>query len=133
MKGKSETDEEMVARILGDAIKQRRTAAKLSQGKLGDYLGVSFQQVQKYELGTNRLPVVYLVKLARLFKCTLNDFVSDAFEQVSQPVPRGRVKNYLLVPLDDENEKARPYTGRSIDEVSEKLTIVKVTRSKKSR
>jgi transcriptional regulator with XRE-family HTH domain len=36
-------------------MKQRREACELSQTQLGEKLGVSFQQVQKYERGTNRL------------------------------------------------------------------------------
>jgi transcriptional regulator with XRE-family HTH domain len=42
-------------RHIGNRIKQRRLALKMSQEKLGDALGITFQQVQKYERGTNRV------------------------------------------------------------------------------
>jgi DNA-binding transcriptional regulator YiaG len=38
-------------RFVGGRIKQRRKALKMSQGELGKQLGVTFQQVQKYERG----------------------------------------------------------------------------------
>ena len=40
---------------VGSAIRVRRKAMKISQTDLADGLGVSFQQVQKYERGTNRV------------------------------------------------------------------------------
>lgn len=40
---------------IGNRIRQRRMLAGLSQDKLADQLGLTFQQVQKYEKGTNRI------------------------------------------------------------------------------
>lgn len=40
---------------IGERIKEARLAVKMSQDQLGTRLGVSFQQVQKYERGTNRV------------------------------------------------------------------------------
>ena len=42
-------------RYFGERIKEARLAAKLSQAGLGELIGVSFQQIQKYERGTNRV------------------------------------------------------------------------------
>ena len=42
---------------VGQRIKQRRKALSISQEKLGEALGVSFQQIQKYEKGINRVSV----------------------------------------------------------------------------
>jgi transcriptional regulator with XRE-family HTH domain len=41
--------------LVGTRIKQARHAAKVSQTELGQALGVTFQQVQKYEKGSNRV------------------------------------------------------------------------------
>ena len=41
--------------MVGTRIKQARHAAKVSQTELGEALGVTFQQVQKYEKGSNRV------------------------------------------------------------------------------
>src|ERR1700749_3125572 len=49
---------------LGDRIRRRRRELGLSQSALGGRLGITFQQVQKYENGTNRVSATMLVKLA---------------------------------------------------------------------
>jgi transcriptional regulator with XRE-family HTH domain len=49
---------------LGTRLRLARLTAKISQAELGDQLGVSFQQVQKYEKGTNRVSAIRLEQLA---------------------------------------------------------------------
>jgi transcriptional regulator with XRE-family HTH domain len=51
-------------KALGEKIRTRRVAAGISQEALGDVLGVSFQQVQKYEKGVNRVSAVRLGQIA---------------------------------------------------------------------
>jgi transcriptional regulator with XRE-family HTH domain len=46
---------QQIDKIIGRNIRIRRLAKKMSQTQLGEKLGVSFQQVQKYENGTNRV------------------------------------------------------------------------------
>jgi transcriptional regulator with XRE-family HTH domain len=43
-------------RYVGERIREARLSNKMSQTKLGELLGVSFQQIQKYETGKNRAP-----------------------------------------------------------------------------
>jgi transcriptional regulator with XRE-family HTH domain len=50
--------------ILGNVIKRHRKAAGLSQSELGQAAGVTFQQIQKYESGQNRISVSRLFQLA---------------------------------------------------------------------
>lgn len=50
---------------IGTRIRLRRTQIGLSQTKLGDALGITFQQVQKYEKGTNRISVGRLNQIAQ--------------------------------------------------------------------
>ena len=52
-------------------IRTRRIAFGLSQAALGEKLGVSFQQIQKYEGGTNRLSAARLFELCRVLKVPL--------------------------------------------------------------
>ena len=51
-------------REIGARIRARRRQLGLSQGELADQLGVSFQQVQKYERGTNRVAASTLAAIA---------------------------------------------------------------------
>jgi transcriptional regulator with XRE-family HTH domain len=50
---------------IGKRLRQARVAAGLTQTELGVYLGISFQQVQKYEKGRNRIGGGRLYKIAR--------------------------------------------------------------------
>jgi transcriptional regulator with XRE-family HTH domain len=54
---------------VGARIRARRQALRMSQMTLAEQLDVSFQQVQKYERGANRLSASMLVKTARALKC----------------------------------------------------------------
>jgi transcriptional regulator with XRE-family HTH domain len=51
-------------RDLGRNLRVARNAAGKSQGQIAEYLDVSFQQIQKYENGMNRIPVDSVVSLA---------------------------------------------------------------------
>lgn len=53
MAGKSASDFDV---RLGQRLREARIAAGLSQSEVGRFIGVSFQQVQRYERGVNRLP-----------------------------------------------------------------------------
>jgi transcriptional regulator with XRE-family HTH domain len=54
--------------LVGRNIRIRRFAAGMSQTELADRLGVSFQQVQKYEKGINRISGGRLVRAAKIFR-----------------------------------------------------------------
>lgn len=50
---------------VGSRIRLRRTMLGMSQEKLGESLGITFQQIQKYEKGTNRIAVSTLLDICR--------------------------------------------------------------------
>lgn len=53
---------------VGNRIRLRRSFLRVSQEKLGQHLGVSFQQVQKYEKGSNRIGAGQLFNIAKVLK-----------------------------------------------------------------
>jgi len=59
---------------VGSRVRLRRQLMKLSQEKLGDALGVTFQQVQKYERGANRIGASRLFSLANVLDVPVNFF-----------------------------------------------------------
>lgn len=65
---------------VGKRLRQRRTLLGMSQEKLGELLGLTFQQVQKYERGTNRIGSSRLFRLA----CILDVPVSYFFEGLQE-------------------------------------------------
>jgi transcriptional regulator with XRE-family HTH domain len=63
---------------LGERIRRRRRELGLSQSVLGGRLGITFQQVQKYENGTNRVSAVTLTKLADALSLPVTELLQDA-------------------------------------------------------
>lgn len=63
---------------VGKRVRTRRMLIGLSQEKLGDALGVTFQQVQKYEKGSNRISASRLQGIARLLDVPVAYFFEDA-------------------------------------------------------
>lgn len=59
---------------VGNRIRVRRSFLKLSQEKLGERLGVSFQQIQKYEKGVNRIGAGQLFEIAKFLGVEPNFF-----------------------------------------------------------
>ena len=65
-------------RELGLNIRAARSASGKSQSDVAEHIDVSFQQVQKYENGTNRIPVDRLVSLADYLEVPLSQFVAPS-------------------------------------------------------
>src|SRR3954471_877976 len=63
--------------IVGTRVRQRRTLLGMSQEKLGEAIGLTFQQVQKYERGTNRISASRLFGLARVLEVPVSYFFDD--------------------------------------------------------
>ena len=73
-----------VERAFGARIRMARVAAKMSQNDLGQAVGISFQQIQKYELGKDRVSVGNLQRIADALGLHPGSFFND-----DMPVPVG--------------------------------------------
>jgi transcriptional regulator with XRE-family HTH domain len=62
---------------IGKLIREMRKAAGMSQMRLADKIGVSYQQVQKYEKGTSKLSVPRLIQIAEVFSVPVTAFLED--------------------------------------------------------
>jgi transcriptional regulator with XRE-family HTH domain len=60
---------------IGQNLKQIRKARKVSQGRLAEALGITFQQIQKYENGTNRISVSRLIAISQVLDAPVLDFL----------------------------------------------------------
>ena len=67
---------------VGKMVRARRKAIGMSQTELAETLGITFQQVQKYELGSNRISASKLYEAARTLKVEISTFFEglDALE-----------------------------------------------------
>ena len=62
---------------VGSRLRQRRTLLGMSQGKLGDMVGLTFQQIQKYEHGVNRIGASRLYDMSRVLDVQISYFFED--------------------------------------------------------
>ena len=62
---------------LGNKLKLRRLALGLTQTKVAKAINVTFQQIQKYEKGTNGVSSIRLLQLANYLKVPVNYFFED--------------------------------------------------------
>lgn len=63
---------------VGSRVRLRRTLLGMSQEKLGEAIGLTFQQVQKYERGANRIGSSRLYELSRVLDVPVSFFFDDA-------------------------------------------------------
>jgi transcriptional regulator with XRE-family HTH domain len=67
-----------IDRHVGSRVRMRRVLVGMSQEKLGDSLGLTFQQVQKYEKGTNRIGASRLQQIAKILQVPVSFFFEGA-------------------------------------------------------
>ena len=63
---------------VGSRVRMRRMMLSMSQEKLGDALGLTFQQVQKYEKGTNRIGASRLQQISQILQVPVSFFFEGA-------------------------------------------------------
>lgn len=73
---------------VGKRIKIRRSFLCLSQEKFADLLGITFQQVQKYEQGQSRVGSSRLWDISKILNTDVNYYFEDMPEDVSRQAPR---------------------------------------------
>ena len=73
---------------VGGRVRLRRTLLGLSQEKLGEAIGLTFQQVQKYERGANRIGASRLLDLSRVLDVPVGYFFDDMSDDVAARSPR---------------------------------------------
>lgn len=67
---------------VGSRVRLRRTLLGLSQERLGEALGLTFQQVQKYERGSNRIGASRLVRIADILDTAPEWFFDEMPEEI---------------------------------------------------
>jgi transcriptional regulator with XRE-family HTH domain len=63
---------------VGSKVRMRRMMMSMSQEKLGDALGLTFQQVQKYEKGTNRIGASRMQQISNILQVPVSFFFDGA-------------------------------------------------------
>jgi transcriptional regulator with XRE-family HTH domain len=106
----AQNDPDPVDVQIGARVRNRRKALGLSQTELGHRIGVTFQQVQKYERGVNRISGSTLVRVAKGLETTVGILVGEpeaeaegdeakalvrAFSGIQDPKLRGAVVEFV--------------------------------------
>lgn len=99
---------------VGARVRLRRTLMGMSQEKLGESIGLTFQQVQKYERGANRIGASRLYDLSRVLDVPVSFFFDDMNESVQSASPlavaRGSIGLAEEAPGFDSDPMARRET-----------------------
>lgn len=90
---------------VGSRVRMRRMTMGISQEQLGDHLGLTFQQIQKYEKGQNRIGAGRLYRIAQVLNVSVNFFyeglpgpeAADGHD-VPRHDPDATVKAFLVSP-----------------------------------
>lgn len=106
---------------VGQKIKIRRRAIGMSQQTLGNALGITFQQVQKYEKGTNRVGASRLAHVANVLGVTISYFFPDQKEGINGS--EDSVHDDTIIRFLSTNE------GRDLNRAFARIEAIQVKRS----
>lgn len=96
---------------VGKRLKQIRTLRRMSQTDVAKRLNLSFQQIQKYEIGSNRIAASRLFELSRILDVPTSYFFEGIAEDET-PAPRDNGIDIVnaLAAIEDEKIKSRIVT-----------------------
>ena len=106
-----------IDRLVGSRVRLFRTAQGLSQTNLAQDLGITFQQVQKYENGTNRISASRLFDISRLLGVSVTELYGDA-QDIALGTAPGAVG---VVPSLLDHKIIRALAGIDDDRVKRKV------------
>ena len=121
---------DIVDKFVGNKIKERRKTLKLSQSKLAELMGLSYQQIQKYESGTNKVTVKRLMQLANVMNVPATYFYEgvkleeDAIgEAIDSDVLRTDRTNPINILLVEDNASDEILLRKAVEDCGEQANI----------
>jgi len=87
MRTKNMSEPDPIDVYVGSRVRMRRTLLGKSQTNIGEALGLTFQQIQKYERGANRISSSKLYKLSKLLKIPVVYFFEEIPDQLKRDMP----------------------------------------------
>lgn len=97
---------------VGKKLKQARTLRRFSQTDVAQHLGLSFQQIQKYEIGSNRIAASRLFELAQILEVPTSYFFEGLHDNANNAPgvdPSMQIVTALAA-IKDENVRSRIVT-----------------------
>lgn len=108
---------------VGSRIRLRRTSLGFSQGTLGEGLGITFQQVQKYEKGTNRVGAGRLQRISELLGVSVSFFFENNPGALKEMGARTMIVQSELV-SHDSVALAKAFLAIDDDRVRQKVLML---------
>jgi transcriptional regulator with XRE-family HTH domain len=84
-----------IDKYFGDKLRARRMMIGMSQDDLAKSLGLSFQQIQKYEKGANRISAAMMVRLAEILEVDIGYF----YDAIPKTKRNGEIETPALIEL----------------------------------
>ena len=91
---------------LGASVKARREGLRITQAEMGGAIGVTFQQVQKYERGTNRIAASTLGRIARALNTSASELMGETI-QSGDPDARAMLIEWAKLTRDQRQAMLR--------------------------
>jgi len=117
MKTRASSRDAIIDKKIGATIRVQRLKLGMSQSELGKALGVTFQQIQKYESGTNAVASTRIPDLCRTLKISPNDLfgMSAKLDGAASELSSWTMKTALKL------EEASPKMRRAVDTMLEAM------------
>ena len=114
--------------IIGQRLKIRRKLMHMTQKELASTVGVTFQQIQKYEAGINKISLQLLLKFCDVLHCSIDYFIGGAnCQQSTYPgSPLSDVSACSAVPDNMEDELLLAF--REIKALKVKVAILELVK-----
>ncbi|WP_319381683.1 helix-turn-helix transcriptional regulator [Thiomicrorhabdus sp.] len=96
-----------VDRRIGNKIQIRRKELGLTAAELSEKIGISQQQLSRYERGTNKINVTHLVNIAYILKEPIGWFFSDCHPDIPGDLSQNKVPARELVPVANNDLSRR--------------------------
>jgi transcriptional regulator with XRE-family HTH domain len=118
-----------IDRYVGSRMRVRRLEVGMSQEKLGEALGITFQQVQKYEKGTNRVSISRLHQIAQALETPVSYFYEGGTEAArpkgayADPELAGVMSEFLK--LSEGRALMRTFVGLTTGQRRQVLELVR--------
>ena len=112
----------MAYAFIEDRVRSCRLQKRISQEQLGEALGISFQQIQKYEKGANRIGAGRLLRIAEVLGCDIMEFFTGiSTGQVSMPLSNFMATADGIAIMEAMSKIKNPALRRTVIEIAEKL------------
>lgn len=118
-----------IDRIVGQRLRWRRRELRLTQEQLGERLGLTFQQVQKYEKGVNRVSAGRLFEMASQLSVPIAYFFEGADEVVSSQLAMRETGNAPELPIIDAQSMELIAAFQKIDDPDLRRSLLHTIRA----